>query len=175
MTNRFFSAIIVPVRNAAMAQLVERVLGKDEVSSSNLDSSSKKPRRNTVGALVLYRGFLWLLSTSNWRKFRYEWHTIRMPPFLRAHRALNSSNPIATPKNPDGITSGLWFFMELYPVLKLEKIPVRMVYHSYASIFESPPGSQQFKSHSSFKKSQRNTVGALVFYGAAIQFKARIT
>ena len=58
MTNAFFSVIIIPVRNAAMAQLVERVLGKDEVSSSNLDSSSRKPRRNTVGALVLYRGSL---------------------------------------------------------------------------------------------------------------------
>ena len=29
------------VRNAAIAQQVERILGKDEVSSSNLDSSSK--------------------------------------------------------------------------------------------------------------------------------------
>ena len=29
------------VRNAAIAQQVERILGKDEVSSSNLDISSK--------------------------------------------------------------------------------------------------------------------------------------
>ncbi len=32
----------VPGRHAAMAQAVERILGKDEVSSSNLDSSSRK-------------------------------------------------------------------------------------------------------------------------------------
>ena len=39
---------------AAMAQLVERILGKDEVSSSNLLSSSKKnPHRlRFVGVLV---------------------------------------------------------------------------------------------------------------------------
>ena len=34
----------VPGRHAAMAQAVERILGKDEVSSSNLDSSSTKNR-----------------------------------------------------------------------------------------------------------------------------------
>ena len=39
----------VPGRHAAMAQAVERILGKDEVSSSNLDSSSKeKPRKTAV-------------------------------------------------------------------------------------------------------------------------------
>ena len=32
----------IRVANAAIAQLVERILGKDEVSSSNLDSSSIK-------------------------------------------------------------------------------------------------------------------------------------
>ena len=35
-----------------MAQSVERVLGKDEVSSSNLDSSSKKHRKS--GAFFLF-------------------------------------------------------------------------------------------------------------------------
>lgn len=40
---------------AAMAQLVERVLGKDEVISSTLISSSKHPRgRSSPGALVLF-------------------------------------------------------------------------------------------------------------------------
>ena len=34
-----------------MAQLVERVLGKDEVSSSNLDSSSKSRTANGYGFL----------------------------------------------------------------------------------------------------------------------------
>ena len=38
---------------AAMAQLVERVLGKDEVISSTLISSSRHPRgRTSPGALV---------------------------------------------------------------------------------------------------------------------------
>ena len=31
-----------PTKNAAIAQSVERILGKDEVASSNLASSSKK-------------------------------------------------------------------------------------------------------------------------------------
>ena len=62
LTNSLFSVIIVPVRNAAMAQLVERVLGKDEVSSSNLDSSSRKPRREFVGALVFYKSFFAVTS-----------------------------------------------------------------------------------------------------------------
>ncbi len=35
-----------------MAQLVERVLGKDEVSSSNLDSSSKD--RTTLGTVFCF-------------------------------------------------------------------------------------------------------------------------
>ncbi len=41
---------------AAMAQLVERVLGKDEVISSTLISSSRHPRgKQFLGTLVLYR------------------------------------------------------------------------------------------------------------------------
>ena len=40
---------IKAVRNAAIAQQVERILGKDEVSSSNLDSSSTE---NPVTAMV---------------------------------------------------------------------------------------------------------------------------
>ena len=39
---------------AAMAQSVERVLGKDEVPGSNPGSSSRQPRRETFGALVFY-------------------------------------------------------------------------------------------------------------------------
>ena len=41
LTNAFLFGII-SFASAAMAQLVERVLGKDEVGSSNLPSSSKK-------------------------------------------------------------------------------------------------------------------------------------
>ena len=37
------------VRNAAIAQPVERILGKDEVASSNLASSSKKKPRTPTG------------------------------------------------------------------------------------------------------------------------------
>ena len=36
-------------RNAAIAQPVERILGKDEVASSNLASSSKKKPRTPTG------------------------------------------------------------------------------------------------------------------------------
>ena len=45
---------------AAMAQLVEHILGKDEVPGPNPGSSSRQPRRETFGALVFYR----LLQTS---------------------------------------------------------------------------------------------------------------
>ena len=37
-----------------MAQLVEHILGKDEVISSNLISSSKQPRGFFLGALAFY-------------------------------------------------------------------------------------------------------------------------
>ena len=46
---------------AAMAQLVEHILGKDEVPSSNLGSSSRKTLVERPGLLV----FLGLLSDSN--------------------------------------------------------------------------------------------------------------
>ncbi len=40
---------------AAMAQLVEHILGKDEVPGPNPGSSSRQPRREIFGALVFYR------------------------------------------------------------------------------------------------------------------------
>ena len=44
--------------DAAMAQLVEHILGKDEVPGPNPGSSSRQPRREIFGALAFYRG-LW--------------------------------------------------------------------------------------------------------------------
>ena len=41
---------------AAMAQLVEHILGKDEVPGPNPGSSSRQPRREIFGALAFYRG-----------------------------------------------------------------------------------------------------------------------
>ena len=41
------------VKNAAIAQPVERILGKDEVASSNLASSSKNPNAFAFGFLLL--------------------------------------------------------------------------------------------------------------------------
>ena len=41
-----------PCGDAAMAQLVEHILGKDEVPGPNPGSSSRQPRRETFGALV---------------------------------------------------------------------------------------------------------------------------
>ena len=41
--------------SAAMAQLVEHILGKDEVPGPNPGSSSRRPRRLSFGALVFYR------------------------------------------------------------------------------------------------------------------------
>ena len=43
---------------AAMAQLVEHILGKDEVPGPNPGSSSRQPRRETFGALVFYGDLL---------------------------------------------------------------------------------------------------------------------
>ena len=43
-------------KNAAIAQSVERILGKDEVASSNLASSSTKPVIPTGMAVFLYYG-----------------------------------------------------------------------------------------------------------------------
>ena len=40
------------VLNAAIAQSVERILGKDEVASSNLASSSKKKPRTPTGFML---------------------------------------------------------------------------------------------------------------------------
>ena len=51
------------VRNAAIAQQVERILGKDEVSSSNLDSSSKK--RHCVVDAVVFLFYAEELETSS--------------------------------------------------------------------------------------------------------------
>ena len=44
--------------NAAMAQLVEHILGKDEVPGPNPGSSSRQPRSNRFGALVFYKPLL---------------------------------------------------------------------------------------------------------------------
>ena len=40
---------------AAMAQLVEHILGKDEVPGPNPGSSSRRPRSESFGALAFYR------------------------------------------------------------------------------------------------------------------------
>ena len=42
------------MNNAAMAQLVEHILGKDEVPGPNPGSSSRQPRGVNLGALVFY-------------------------------------------------------------------------------------------------------------------------
>ena len=50
MTFQILWVIIAKLRaNAAIAQQVERILGKDEVASSNLASSSKKKPRTPTG------------------------------------------------------------------------------------------------------------------------------
>ena len=62
-----------PTKNAAIAQPVERILGKDEVASSNLASSSKEPEIYGFWALFLI-GSLW--ST------KQKWQTLMCLPFL---------------------------------------------------------------------------------------------
>ena len=52
--DRCYSIISKLSRNAAIAQPVERILGKDEVASSNLASSSKKePIPSGIGSFLL--------------------------------------------------------------------------------------------------------------------------
>ena len=53
LTKSFFFAIIL--HDAAMAQLVEHILGKDEVVSSTLTSSSKDPADSSAGSFVFPR------------------------------------------------------------------------------------------------------------------------
>ena len=53
---------------AAMAQLVEHILGKDEVPGPNPGSSSRQPRRFAFGALVLFRHFCALHSFCSFPK-----------------------------------------------------------------------------------------------------------
>ena len=50
----------VRIQYAAIAQSVERILGKDEVASSNLASSSRKvPKSSDFGAFSLFLRSLW--------------------------------------------------------------------------------------------------------------------
>ena len=53
---------ICGIKNAAIAQMVEHVIGNDEVSSSNLLSSSKIPITKVVGIFLcppcLERGYI---------------------------------------------------------------------------------------------------------------------
>ncbi len=63
LTNEFFFDIIIcvtrkyPCGDAAMAQLVEHILGKDEVPGPNPGSSSRQPQSKHSGALVFYGMF----------------------------------------------------------------------------------------------------------------------
>ena len=52
------------IKFAAIAQQVERILGKDEVSSSNLDSSSRKASAPTGAGAFLFSVYLFELETS---------------------------------------------------------------------------------------------------------------
>ena len=45
---------VCETRHAAIAQSVERILGKDEVASSNLASSSKITRNQMVSRFLFY-------------------------------------------------------------------------------------------------------------------------
>ena len=58
LTNHYERCIMQKLsRNAAIAQSVERILGKDEVASSNLASSSKKERIPLGIRFLFYAAF----------------------------------------------------------------------------------------------------------------------
>ena len=64
---------IKAVANAAIAQSVERILGKDEVASSNLASSSKKKH---IRRDVLLFGFVDYMEPGN--QFKSAWYFNQM-------------------------------------------------------------------------------------------------
>ena len=59
---------------AAIAQPVERILGKDEVASSNLASSSKKyPKSKDFGLFCCYFILISFISCPKFFKVELEW------------------------------------------------------------------------------------------------------
>ena len=114
---------------AAMAQLVEHILGKDEVPSSNLGSSSRQPRREIFGALAFYRGFrhslrecLFVsmgLSGAATQRLTGDGHAIPSGRALsrRVHRTLHSSNPKVASDNIEEKSSGLWLSIGVLGIL----------------------------------------------------------
>ena len=62
--------------NAAIAQPVERILGKDEVASSNLASSSKSTRNRKVsGTFLLFIGICNITVLLSGRKLCWNGYT----------------------------------------------------------------------------------------------------
>ena len=81
LTNCSLASIILKLsRNAAIAQPVERILGKDEVASSNLASSSKKePIPSGIGSFFMADAWFEKLNlTCRWHVRVYQfknWYT----------------------------------------------------------------------------------------------------
>ena len=93
---------------AAIAQQVERILGKDEVSSSNLDSSSRKASTPLgVGAFLLFE-YVFELETSHAKRV-----IIGCRRAAAKRQALSSSNLDSSSKSLENIIfSRLFTFPE---------------------------------------------------------------
>ena len=112
--------------DAAMAQLVEHILGKDEVPGPNPGSSSRQPRREIFGALVFYKPLLTLAGTylfygvvwSYYSRFvacfrtRSEENRFAMPPQSASSLLVSGKASIIRYANiREEKSSGLWFFI----------------------------------------------------------------
>ena len=98
--------------NAAIAQSVERILGKDEVASSNLASSSKKKLVHEDGLLFDFGSFEELATSSTARSaFQSRGHKVSMKSKISWNRVA-SSNLASSSKELRGFDFGVLLLLQ---------------------------------------------------------------
>ena len=88
-----------------MAQLVEHILGKDEVPGPNPGSSSRQPRR------FYLRGFGFFIAFSGCYPVRRRGKIRAMRLILKSPPGSSQSESRCRSRPPEGYFSGLWFFI----------------------------------------------------------------
>ena len=94
-----------------MAQLVEHILGKDEVPGPNPGSSSRQPRRFTFGALVLYEQICFLRSLLPGTEPGKDTNLLCSFLVLKSPPDSSQSESVSNTSNSEEKSSGLWFFI----------------------------------------------------------------
>ena len=94
-----------------MAQLVEHILGKDEVPGPNPGSSSRQPRRFTFGALVLYEQICFLRSLPPGTEPRKDTNLQCSFLVLKSPPDSSQSESVSNTSNSKEKSSGLWFYI----------------------------------------------------------------